>query len=240
MSPFWSLDECIDSVDAFTWTHRASMAHTCLLIRSLIAFLRTSFVHLQLVAQEARLSKLEKCDCRRSCITPDGDRREENERWEQDCKICRCEKGEIICDKKNCTDITCKNPVDDPDDKCCPKCLSELSPTNFQILLRSFAFVRANARECTSHTNNTPDRPNTHNNANAWRNCLQFFCFRCTIHRNRKLFGSRTNHRRAWRDFHKRVRELHVHRWRAVVSDGRLPGATMSVGQTNQGNGSML
>lgn len=211
--------------------------------RPLIAFLRTIFVHLQLVAQEARLSKLEKCDCRRSCITPDGDRREENERWEQDCKICRCEKGEIICGKKNCTDITCKNPVDDPDDKCCPKCLSELSPANIQncCCVRLLLFGAECARVHEPHKQHTrphPKRPIIILMRNAI--CLQLFCFRCTIHRNRKLFGSRTNHRRAWRDFHKRVRELHVHRWRAVVSDGRLPGATMSVGQTNQGNGSML
>lgn len=84
--------------------------------------------HLQLVAQEARISKLEQCDCRRSCIMASGVRREENERWEQDCKICRCERGEVICEKKNCTNITCKHPVPDEANKCCPKCLSKLKP----------------------------------------------------------------------------------------------------------------
>lgn len=62
-------------------------------------------------------------------MTLDGLKREDNERWEEDCKTCICESGIIKCNKKSCIEPKCKNPELTPDDKCCPKCLSKYQNT---------------------------------------------------------------------------------------------------------------
>ncbi|XP_031629925.1 protein kinase C-binding protein NELL1-like isoform X2 [Contarinia nasturtii] len=77
----------------------------------------------RLVAQEDRIVSLEKCDCKKSCVTLDGKKKEDNERWDDGCNTCICEKGEIKCNPKSCIKPKCKNPEFPPDDKCCPRCL---------------------------------------------------------------------------------------------------------------------
>lgn len=92
------------------------------------------------MAQEDRIVSLEKCDCKKSCMTLDGKTKEDNERWDDGCNTCLCEKGEIKCNKKICVETKCKNPEYPPDDKCCKRCLSEFLFhffifDNFNVLL---------------------------------------------------------------------------------------------------------
>lgn len=86
------------------------------------------------MAQDERIKSLEKCDCKKSCLV-DGKRKEDNERWEDGCNTCICERGEIKCNPKSCIKPLCKNPEFPPDDKCCPRCLSELFLFHYFIIL---------------------------------------------------------------------------------------------------------
>lgn len=92
------------------------------------------------MAQEDRIVSLEKCDCKKSCMTIDGKRKEDNEKWDDGCNTCICEKGEIKCNKKSCIEPKCKNPEYPPDDKCCPRCLSEFSFFVFVFVFFFFSF----------------------------------------------------------------------------------------------------
>lgn len=95
------------------------------------------------MAQEDRIVSLEKCDCKKSCMTIDGKRKEDNERWEDGCNTCICERGEIKCNPKSCVKPICKNPEFPPDDKCCPRCLSEFVFISFLFLFFN-KFYRSN------------------------------------------------------------------------------------------------
>ncbi|XP_055313801.1 protein kinase C-binding protein NELL1-like isoform X2 [Sitodiplosis mosellana] len=88
----------------------------------------------RLVAQEDRIVSLEKCDCKKSCMTIDGKRKEDNERWDDGCNTCICERGEIKCNPKSCVKPICKNPEFPPDDKCCPRCLKNCLDNNHRIV----------------------------------------------------------------------------------------------------------
>lgn len=91
------------------------------------------------MAQEDRIVQLEQCDCKMSCKANDGETKQDGDRWEEDCNTCRCEKGVKSCHKKHCNKVNCKYPVFPKDDKCCPKCLSELS-FYFNLFFTSFQF----------------------------------------------------------------------------------------------------
>lgn len=92
------------------------------------------------MAQDERIKSLEKCDCKKSCLV-DGKRKEDNERWEDGCNTCICERGEIKCNPKSCIKPLCKNPEFPPDDKCCPRCLSELFFISFIFIIRFIIII---------------------------------------------------------------------------------------------------
>lgn len=77
------------------------------------------------MAQEDRIVQLEKCDCKMSCKSESGEKREDGDSWEENCSTCKCEKGVKLCHKNHCDLADCKNPEYPKDDKCCKKCLSE-------------------------------------------------------------------------------------------------------------------
>ncbi|XP_023727735.1 protein kinase C-binding protein NELL1 isoform X4 [Cryptotermes secundus] len=77
----------------------------------------------RLVAAEGRISRVEECDCQKSCrvngsVHPDG------ATWQRGCDICACVHGEIQCRPVQCPNIRCKNPVINPGE-CCPSCLKQ-------------------------------------------------------------------------------------------------------------------
>ncbi|XP_066585384.1 protein kinase C-binding protein NELL1-like isoform X2 [Prorops nasuta] len=77
----------------------------------------------RLAAAEGRISKVEECECQKSCRA-NGTVHEDGATWEKDCQQCACVHGEIQCRPTPCLPVTCKNPVT-PSDQCCPICLKE-------------------------------------------------------------------------------------------------------------------
>ncbi|XP_039310622.1 protein kinase C-binding protein NELL1 isoform X4 [Solenopsis invicta] len=78
---------------------------------------------LRLAAAEGRISKVEECECQKSCRV-NGTVHEDGKTWEKDCEYCSCVHGEIECRPIPCTPVDCKNPVI-PEGKCCPICLKQ-------------------------------------------------------------------------------------------------------------------
>ncbi|KAK6617717.1 hypothetical protein RUM43_013945 [Polyplax serrata] len=76
-----------------------------------------------LLAAEGRISKLEECDCRKSC-TVNGSEHQDGASWQIGCDICRCKRGEVRCQPVQCPKTTCKHPVIKPRE-CCPTCLKQ-------------------------------------------------------------------------------------------------------------------
>lgn len=76
------------------------------------------------MAQENRIVQLERCDCKISCITENGETKEDGDIWDENCNTCQCKKGEKSCLKTVCNETKCKNPVLINGD-CCPHCLSK-------------------------------------------------------------------------------------------------------------------
>ncbi|CAH2063103.1 unnamed protein product, partial [Iphiclides podalirius] len=84
----------------------------------------TSHIHdlsLKLVGAEARLARLEQCDCQKSCYS-NGTVHADGATWQRDCNRCSCVHGEITCRPVECDRVECKNPVLHPGE-CCPTCL---------------------------------------------------------------------------------------------------------------------
>lgn len=76
------------------------------------------------MAAENRVSRIEECDCKKSCTT-NGTKRNDGEVWYIDCDECRCEHGVVSCGlPKHCGIPPCKYPVIIQND-CCPRCLSK-------------------------------------------------------------------------------------------------------------------
>ena len=64
--------------------------------------LTTSFCYsflfnFQLQATEEKVSKLEECDCTKSCQLPGGIIREDGASWSEGCQLCSCVVRPIIC-----------------------------------------------------------------------------------------------------------------------------------------------
>ncbi|XP_021913977.1 protein kinase C-binding protein NELL1-like isoform X3 [Zootermopsis nevadensis] len=77
----------------------------------------------RLVAAEGRISRVEECDCQKSCRV-NGSVHSDGATWQRGCDICSCVHGEIQCRPVQCPDIRCKNPVINPGE-CCPSCLKQ-------------------------------------------------------------------------------------------------------------------
>ncbi|KAK7791795.1 hypothetical protein R5R35_010896 [Gryllus longicercus] len=77
----------------------------------------------RLEAAEGRISKVEDCDCQKSCRV-NGSVHADGATWQEDCDICSCVHGEIQCRPVQCPSINCKNPVFNPGE-CCPSCLKQ-------------------------------------------------------------------------------------------------------------------
>lgn len=75
------------------------------------------------MAAENRISRLEDCDCKKSCKL-DGVIKNDGEEWSVECKTCKCEQGIVTCGPKNCGKPKCKYPQPQIGE-CCPKCLSK-------------------------------------------------------------------------------------------------------------------
>lgn len=76
------------------------------------------------MAAENRVSRLEECECKKSCNI-NGTKKEDGEEWNVGCDVCKCEHGVISCGARVCEPTPCKYPVLD-DGECCPKCLSNI------------------------------------------------------------------------------------------------------------------
>ncbi|CAD1477040.1 unnamed protein product, partial [Heterotrigona itama] len=74
-------------------------------------------------AAEGRISKVEECECQKSCRA-NGTVHEDGATWEKDCQQCSCIHGEIECRQTPCAPVNCKNPVI-PKGQCCPICLKQ-------------------------------------------------------------------------------------------------------------------
>ncbi|XP_017893222.2 LOW QUALITY PROTEIN: protein kinase C-binding protein NELL1-like [Ceratina calcarata] len=77
----------------------------------------------RLAAAEGRISKVEECECQKSCRA-NGTVHEDGATWEKGCQQCSCVHGEIECRPTPCAPATCKNPVI-PQGQCCPICLKQ-------------------------------------------------------------------------------------------------------------------
>ncbi|XP_076626123.1 protein kinase C-binding protein NELL1 isoform X4 [Colletes latitarsis] len=77
----------------------------------------------RLAVAEGRISKVEECECQKSCRT-NGTVQEDGATWNKDCQQCSCVHGEIECRPTPCAPVTCKNPVIPPG-QCCPICLKQ-------------------------------------------------------------------------------------------------------------------
>ncbi|XP_076294760.1 protein kinase C-binding protein NELL1 isoform X5 [Lasioglossum baleicum] len=76
----------------------------------------------RLAAAEGRISKVEECECQKSCRA-NGTVHEDGATWEKGCQQCSCVHGEIECRPTPCAPVTCKHPVLPPG-QCCPICLN--------------------------------------------------------------------------------------------------------------------
>ncbi|XP_063987428.1 protein kinase C-binding protein NELL1-like isoform X5 [Diachasmimorpha longicaudata] len=77
----------------------------------------------RLAAAEGRISKVEECECQKSC-RENGTVHDDGATWEKNCQLCSCVHGEIECRPIPCAPVTCKYPLI-PEGQCCPICLKQ-------------------------------------------------------------------------------------------------------------------
>ncbi|XP_011306410.1 protein kinase C-binding protein NELL1-like isoform X3 [Fopius arisanus] len=77
----------------------------------------------RLAAAEGRISKVEECECQKSC-RENGTVHDDGATWEKGCQLCSCVHGEIECRPIPCAPVTCKHPVK-AEGQCCPVCLKQ-------------------------------------------------------------------------------------------------------------------
>ncbi|XP_065083965.1 protein kinase C-binding protein NELL1-like isoform X5 [Ochlerotatus camptorhynchus] len=85
--------------------------------------LKEMITHLsrRLVAAEQRVSSIEECDCKKSCLI-NGTSKNDGDIWDIGCSQCKCERGEVTCGPRPCPEVKCKHPVLE-EGECCHKCL---------------------------------------------------------------------------------------------------------------------
>ncbi|XP_063530580.1 protein kinase C-binding protein NELL1-like isoform X1 [Cydia strobilella] len=115
----------------------------------------TTHIHdlsLKLVGAEARLARLEQCDCQKSCYS-NGSVHADGATWKSgNCNRCSCVHGEITCRPVECERTDCKNPVLPPG-ACCPTCLRHclLKGTLYE---HGDRFAPKECAECVCHDGN--------------------------------------------------------------------------------------
>uniref|UniRef100_A0AAG5D1G7 VWFC domain-containing protein n=1 Tax=Anopheles atroparvus TaxID=41427 RepID=A0AAG5D1G7_ANOAO len=75
----------------------------------------------RLVEAEKRVSYIEECDCKKSCLI-NGTTKNDGEAWDVGCSRCECRQGEVKCGPRPCPAVKCKHPVL-KEGECCPVCL---------------------------------------------------------------------------------------------------------------------
>ncbi|XP_015834978.1 protein kinase C-binding protein NELL1 isoform X2 [Tribolium castaneum] len=75
----------------------------------------------RLVAAEGRISKVEECDCQKSCHV-NGTVHADGATWQRGCDLCACVHGEVQCRPVECPELPCKHPVN-ISGECCQSCL---------------------------------------------------------------------------------------------------------------------
>ncbi|XP_056639963.1 protein kinase C-binding protein NELL2-like isoform X2 [Diorhabda sublineata] len=108
--------------------HVDSMCPTCgqfVLLQNTVQELTRHLQELseRLVEAENRISKVEECDCHKSCHYNDSVY-EDGAKWQTGCDLCSCVHGEVRCQHVECPKINCKHPVNKTGE-CCPSCLKE-------------------------------------------------------------------------------------------------------------------
>ncbi|XP_053599713.1 protein kinase C-binding protein NELL1-like isoform X2 [Plodia interpunctella] len=114
----------------------------------------TTHIHdlsLKLVGTEARLARLEQCDCQKSCYS-NGTVHADGATWQRDCNRCSCVHGEITCRPVECDRTDCKNPVLHPGE-CCPTCLRHCLLMG-NLYEHGERFVPKECAECVCHDGN--------------------------------------------------------------------------------------
>ncbi|XP_018562983.1 protein kinase C-binding protein NELL1-like isoform X3 [Anoplophora glabripennis] len=76
----------------------------------------------RLEATERRISKIEECDCQKSCRV-NGTINADGATWQNGCQLCACMHGEVECRPVECPDVPCKHPVT-KSGECCQSCLN--------------------------------------------------------------------------------------------------------------------
>ncbi|XP_023014295.1 protein kinase C-binding protein NELL1 isoform X2 [Leptinotarsa decemlineata] len=75
----------------------------------------------RLVVAESRISKVEECDCHKSCHL-NGTIYADGAKWQSKCDICSCVHGTVECQPVKCPEPPCKHPVN-ISGRCCQSCL---------------------------------------------------------------------------------------------------------------------
>lgn len=118
------------------------------------------------MAAENRVSRLEECDCKRTC-TFNGKEYVEGDIWEDNCDICNCKDGKTTC-SLNCAEVNCPFPVRNATE-CCPRCLSECF--SFQFILEKFLINVYFIDDCLFYANTY-----RHGQMITTHNCLNCSC----------------------------------------------------------------
>ncbi|XP_050303564.1 protein kinase C-binding protein NELL1-like isoform X2 [Anthonomus grandis grandis] len=77
----------------------------------------------RLAHAELRLTRVEDCDCQKSCKTNDTIHAD-GSTWQTGCEVCSCKGGNISCNPVECAPTYCKNPIK-LDGLCCQTCLKQ-------------------------------------------------------------------------------------------------------------------
>ncbi|XP_035919925.1 protein kinase C-binding protein NELL1-like isoform X4 [Anopheles stephensi] len=75
----------------------------------------------RLVEAEKRVSYIEECDCKKSCLI-NGTTKNDGDAWDIGCSRCECKQGVVKCGPRPCPEVKCKHPVL-KEGECCPVCL---------------------------------------------------------------------------------------------------------------------
>ncbi|XP_052891533.1 protein kinase C-binding protein NELL1-like [Anopheles moucheti] len=75
----------------------------------------------RLVEAEKRVSYIEECDCKKSCLI-NGTTKNDGDAWDIGCSRCECKQGIVKCGPRPCPEVKCKHPVL-KEGECCPVCL---------------------------------------------------------------------------------------------------------------------